>query len=521
MKSHIFLKGAAILTAAGLISKLFGAVYRIPFFRVVGSEGMGLYQMAYPLYTMLLAISSAGIPVAVSKLISESIARRDIVSVNRVFKTTLIFITVFSGLVSYILYMNAGYLANEILKDSRAYYSIVAISPAIFFVGIMSVFRGYFQGFQQMAPTASSQILEQFVRVGTVLAGAYMFLPQGVEFAAAAATFGAVTGASAGCLFLFGLYFFREKRRNVSKSYGSFPRKPLGVSKILTRITILAVPISLGGLVIPVMQTLDALTVPGRLQLAGFSVSRAAQLYGELTGGAATLVNLPTVFTISLATSMVPSVSSFLERGNIAEVNRQIDLGLAITVMVCLPAAVGLAILATPVSDLLYDCPETGVSLLYLAPAAIFLGLHQITTGILQGMGKTILPVINLLFGGFLKYILNYSLTAMPHIGIIGAALGTVGGFMLSSYLNYIFIRYYTNWRPCYRKLLLRPVIAVTIMGTVVYFMYRQLTIILGDSMATLTSILAGAILYFFILIWTGYFHQVGIGLPASLRLRR
>lgn len=518
MKSHMFLKGAVILTVAGLISKIFGAVYRIPFFRVVGSEGMGLYQMAYPLYTMLLAISSAGIPVAVSKLISESLARRDIITVNRVFRTTLVFITFLSGLASYLLYLNADYIATEILKDPRSYYSIAAISPAIFFVGIMSVFRGYFQGFQQMIPTAFSQILEQFVRVGTVLVGAYLFLPKGVEFAAAAATFGAVTGASAGCLFLVGLYFFGRKRPH-SNEY--LPRKSMGIGKILSRITVLALPISLGGLVIPVMQTLDALTVPGRLQLAGFSVSRAAQLYGELTGGAATLINLPMVITISLATSIVPSVSSFLERGNLTEVNKQINTALSITMMVCLPAAVGLAVMATPVSNLLFDCPETGIPLLYLAPATVFLGLHQTTTGILQGMGKTILPVVNLTLGALLKFFLNYILTAMPNIGIVGAALGTVGGFALSSYLNYIFIRYYTNWRPSYRNLLLRPGIAVTIMGAGVYYIYRHLTISMAESTATLTSVLAGALIYAIVLIQTGFLQQVGIKLPFSLRFRR
>lgn len=517
MKTQTFLKGAAMLTAAGLLSKVFGALYRIPFFRVVGSEGMGLYQMAYPLYTMLLAVSSAGIPVAVSKLISESITRRDIMEVKRIFRTTMVFIGLLSGLVSYLLYINAGFLANQVLHDGRAYYSIIAISPAIFFVGVMSVFRGYFQGFQLMAPTAFSQIFEQFIRVGTVLVGAYLFLPKGVEYAAAAATFGAVAGGAAGGLFLACLYFYKPIPNTNPLPNFNFPRHTWGTVQILKRIIVLALPISLGGLVIPVMQALDALTVPSRLQLAGFTVSRAAQLYGELTGGAATLINLPTVITISLATSIVPSISAFLERGNLAEVNRQIHTAVHITLMLCLPAAVGLAVLAVPISSLLYDCPEAGRPLLYLTPAALFLGMHQVTTGVLQGMGKTVVPVINLMIGAGLKFVLNYFLTAMPQVGIIGAAFGTVGGFMLSSYLNYIFIRFYCDWKPHYRKLLLRPVLAVTIMGAGVYFIHEQSRIILGESWAALVSMITGATIYLIVLIKTNALHDIGFNFAGPL----
>lgn len=511
MKTQTFLKGAAILTAAGLLSKIFGALYRIPFFRVVGSEGMGLYQMAYPLYTMLLALSSAGIPVAVSKLISESIARRDFMEVRRIFRTTMVFIALLSGLISYLLYINAGFLANQVLHDGRAYYSIVAISPAIFFVGIMSVLRGYFQGFQLMAPTAFSQIFEQFIRVGTVLVGAYLFLPKGVEYAAAAATFGAVTGGAAGGILLAGLYFYKPVPNTNPLPNFDFPRRAWGTVQILRRIIVLGLPISLGGLVIPVMQALDALTVPSRLQLAGSSVSRAAQLYGELTGGAATLINLPTVITISLATSLVPSISAFLERGNLVEVNRQIQTAVYITLMLCLPAAVGLAVLSVPISSLLYDCPEAGIPLLYLTPAALFLGMHQITTGVLQGIGKTVIPVFNLMIGAGLKFVLNYFLTAMPQFGIIGAALGTVGGFMLSSYLNYIFIRFYCDWKPKYRNLLLRPLLAATIMGAGVYFTHEQSRIVIGESWATLISIVIGAIIYLIVLIKTNALRDMGL----------
>jgi len=514
-----FLRGAAILTIAGLISKLLGALYRIPFFRVVGSEGMGLYQMAYPLYTMLLAVSSAGIPVAISKLVSENLARRDYYGVTKVFRVSLLFIALFSGTTSILLYKSAYYLAGHVLLDSRAGYSIMAIAPAVFLVSVMSVFRGYFQGYQEMAPTACSQVLEQAVRVLTVLVGAYFLLPRGIEFAAAAATFGTVTGAAAGIIFLAGLYFQKPRFDIVRPSKTGFIGKGSnrGVFGILNRVIVLALPISLAGLVMPVMQAVDALTVPGRLHLAGYSVSRAAQLYGQLSGGAVTLVNLPTIITISLASSLVPAISSLFERGNYREVNKQIGTALEITIMVCLPAAVGLAVLGAPVSDLLFKCPEAGVSLAFLAPAAVLLGLHQTTSGVLQGMGRTFLPAINLALGAVIKFFINYTLTAVPRVGIIGAALGTVGGFLISSTLNFIFVLHYTGWRPDLRTMLLKPTTAATIMGVGVYFSYFYLKTVLGSSWATVISILAGVICYVLVLAVLGSFQKIGIIGPGII----
>ena len=511
MTASAFLRGAAILTAAGLISKLLGAIYRIPFFRVVGPEGMGLYQMAYPLYTMLLAISSAGIPIAVSKLISENLAHRDFVGINKVFRISLIFITLVSGITSIVLMQSAHYLSEHVLHDARAYYSIAAIAPAVFFVGVISVFRGYFQGFQEMVPTAISQVIEQLARVVTVLVGAYVCLPQGVEFAAAAATFGAVTGSAAAAAFLGGLCFLKPYYSITPVgSISGFAGKSQSTLHILRRIIALALPISLGGLVMPVMQTLDALTVPGRLQLAGYSVQRATQLYGEFSGGAVTLINLPTVLTISLAASLVPAISGYLECANYRDIQRQTESAMKITVIVCLPAAVGLAVLAVPISDLLYDCPEAGLPLAFVAPAALFLGLHQTSAGILMGMGKTILPVFNLLLGAFIKLTCNYVLTAMPSVGITGAALGTVLGFLVSSYLNVVFIRRFNGWTPDYRSLLLRPAFAATIMAVVVYFSDSQLRLILGGSWATTISIVVGAAVYLGALATTGILRELG-----------
>jgi stage V sporulation protein B len=297
-----------VLATAGLISKVLGVLYRIPFARLVGAEGMGLYQMAYPIYTMVLAVATAGFPVAISVLISEKKARGDALGIRKVFRLSLILLSSTGLLMSWMLFRMSGYLADHVLHDSRAAYSLAFIAPAIFLAGVMSVFRGYFQGQQWMFPTALSQIIEQLIRVGTVLFAAWWLLPRGLEFAAAGATFGAVTGGLAGLFVLLIIYFgFKPVHSGSALSLNSLDE---GSLSLLKRLMILAFPIAMGALVMPVVQTLDALIVPQRLQQAGYTMQEATELFGQLSGMAGTLINLPGVITIALATSLVPAISA-------------------------------------------------------------------------------------------------------------------------------------------------------------------------------------------------------------------
>ncbi len=492
-------RGAVILTFAGVLSKIIGALYRIPLFRMIGAEGMGIYQMAYPIYVLLLTVSSAGIPVAISKLIAERVVARDSTGTRNILLVGLLLMVVVGIGCTLILYASAEFLARDVLKDPRAYYSVVAIAPAVALVGLMSVLRGYFQGFQTMYPTAFSQVIEQVFRVVAVLVGAYLFLPKGIHFAAAAATSGAVAGAVAGLAILMVCFIWRD--HFLPPMWGRYKNKSsLTLRRILYRIAALALPISIGGLVLPMVQILDAITVPMRLQHAGFSVAKASELYGELTGGAVTLVNVPTIVTLALATSLVPVISELRARNNRGAILRNTNIAVAASVALCLPAAVGLFLLAEPIADLLFNCPEAGIPLSILAPAAVFLGLHQTTSGILQGFGKTYLPVKNLAIGVVIKLGLNYYLTALPALGIKGAAVGTVAGFGISSLLNCLDISRVMGWRPAW-YLLSKPVIAATIMALGVYFLYRSLILISGAHLATLLVILLGAAIYIVVLL--------------------
>ena len=198
-----FLRGALILTAAGLMVKLIGAFNRILLSRLLGGEGIGLYQMAYPVYLLMVSVSSAGIPIAISIIVAEKIARNDYAGAGRIFRVSLGLMVVTGIFFALALYGMAGFLIdNNIIRDERAYQALIALTPAVFFATILASFRGYFQGHQMMTPPAVSQILEQFVRVVTMVVLAYYLLPYGLEYAAAGAAFGAVPGALAGLIVL-------------------------------------------------------------------------------------------------------------------------------------------------------------------------------------------------------------------------------------------------------------------------------------------------------------------------------
>jgi len=502
MTGRNFLKGAFILSFAGVLIKLMGAVYRIPLARLIGGEGMGLYQMAYPVYTMILALSTAGIPVAISLLVSEKEALGDFRGARRVFLVSLVMLALVGLAFTLLLFFNSYWLASHVLYDERAFYPLIAICPAIFITAVSSAFRGYFQGNQTMVPTAISQVFEQLFRVLTVLVMAYFLLSYGVEFAAAGATFGAVTGSVASLIVLLIFYMLFSWRGREEADRSSSKGEPF--ASLLGRIIIIAVPLSLGGLVMPIMQVIDATIVPLRLQAAGHSMARATELFGQFSGMANTLINLPTIVTISLAVSLVPAISEAMAKKRPAQVKSLIDAAIWVTVLLCLPSAVGLWLLSTPIARFLYGIPEVGLSIAVLAPTTLLLGLYQATSGALQGTGKTYLPVKNLLIGVMLKGTLNYYLVGLPSLGIKGAGIATLVGFTVALLLNYRDVKKHTGFSLSWYKSIFTPMIGTAVMSFLVIRVYYAVVNSFGNSAAVLLSIAVGGLSYLLVILLLG-----------------
>lgn len=507
-KGQNFVKGAAILGIAGVVVKILGAIYRIPLSNIIKPEGMGYYQTAYPFYVLLLTISTAGVPVAVAKLVAEKRAIGDYKNAHKIFKVALIGL-IFLGLVTSMVIAFGAKSIVEYLGNENAYYALIALVPALFFVPIMSAFRGFFQGSQSMVPTALSQIVEQFFRVITGLSLTVLLLGRGIPIAAGGASFGGSMGAIFGTLVIMWIYL-RQKKEIQLEIDTTVKEREYSIKSIIKDLLLIAVPITLGAAISPIMDTIDAALVLRRLQAINYSAAQANDLYGQLKGMAQTLINLPQVFSIAISMSLMPAIANASSRKSKEEVAELISTGLRLTLLIGLPAAFGLFVLAKPIVSLLYfnltagENAVTGEILQYLALGVVFLTLVQALTAIIQGLGKPFIPVRNLLFGAIAKIILTYFLTAIPAINVKGAAISTVVAFAIAGSLNFLYVIRVVKADLDLKNIFLKPLGSALGMAIIARISYNLLNNLVGGSLATLLAVSIGGFSYFILLIMTG-----------------
>ena len=434
MAKDKFLKGAMILTLAGLMVKVIGSVNRILLSRLLGGEGIGLYQIAYPIYLLILAVAAAGIPTAISIMVSELLAKGDRRNVKRVFKVSLKLMALVGLVLALLLFFAAGWLVSSgIIQDARAYYAIVALIPAVFFATILASFRGFFQGHQLMTPPACSQIIEQLVRVITMVLLAYVLLPFGLEYAAAGAAFGAVPGSITGLLVLS--YFYRKHKAlwQAEAQPGDYPLEK--AASITKRLLYLAIPVSLANVLVPVSNIVDVVLVPSRLAAHGVAVEQATALFGYLTGMAQPLIMMATIPTMSLSASLVPAIREAFTLGDKESITSKARMAMKLCCLITVPAALGMSAFAEQISLLLYGTSKATVAIMHSGPAICLLGMQQITAGMLQGIKQINGPMRNMFIGILLKIAAVYLLTTEAW-QIAGAAWATNINFGVTALLN-------------------------------------------------------------------------------------
>ncbi|MGI6163719.1 MAG: putative polysaccharide biosynthesis protein [Bacillota bacterium] len=489
-KDNRFLKGAFTLAIAGLMVKIIGAVYRIPLYSILGSEGMGLFQYAYPIYAIMLTVSSAGLNVAISKAVAERWVLKKYGAAREVFRVSIILMAVLGLAGTLLLYSMSGWIAGNMAKDPRARLSIAAISPALFLAAVLSALRGWFQGIEEMEAPAVSQVLEQIGRLLTMYVLARMLLPKGIEYAASGATFGAAVGAFVGIVYIGIVYFTRARHWAVSngEQTGSWP----SIAKEVIRI---AVPISLASAVFGITELIDLGLVPGRLQAAGISPDEATRLFGQLAGGAFPFLNIPTIFTGALQAALVPSISGATVLRDRVSITRRVQKALTMTIVLALPAAMGLYVLAEPVPALLLKDLGIGRILRPLTPAVLFLALQQVTSGILHGLGRLRAPLINLAWAALAKAVLTYFLVGMPVMGIVGASVATTFHFGVAAILNLVAIQRELG-NPVDPVSILKISLSSAIMSVVVSLAYVRLQVMVSWKVGTVIAIALGVIIY-------------------------
>lgn len=499
MKKQSLIKSTFILGFAGIVSKFLGLFFRWPLQMLIGDEGVGYYQMSFPLYMFFIAAAS-GIPVAVSKMVSERNAIGDYEGVIQVLRKAMLLMFILGTGFTAILLIFSKPIIYFLKWDNKSYYSLVAIAFAPIFISIMSAFRGFFQGLQNMNYTAISQVIEQIGRVVVGVGLAYLFLPRGIEYSAGGAALGAAAGGLFGGIYLAIKYFKVRKDIIVHKIRDN--------KEVLSKLLYIAIPVSLGAAVSSIMSLIDSALVPQKLLQAGFTYKESTILYGQLTGKAFILINVPLTLSAALCASLVPIIAEYHILNRRFEVVNKVDLAVKLSLVIALPSMLGLYSLAYPILDLIFPGQSAGFNILqYSAISIPFIILAQTSTAILQGVGYYIIPVLNLGVGCIMKIAITLFMVPIPHINIYGAVIGSIVGYIVASLLNIKLLRKKLKVHINYFETAVKPAFAslLMIIAVVIIYMYVY-NYTMSSRIACLLAIFSGLVIYIVLIVAFGIF---------------
>ena len=477
-KQNSFFGGAAILAAGILIVKLIGMFYKIPLINIIGEAGAADFNNAYNIYAVLLTVSTAGLPVAVSKLVSEANALDRRNQLRRTFRLALVLFLAL-GLVSFlVMFFRADALAG-MMNDSKAAAGIRALAPAVVCVGCLAALRGYSQGHSNMAPTSVSQIIEALCKLVVGLGLAFWLVKQGKDPDVAAA--GAITGVTVGTVVALAymvLDFLLSRGREDIRGTD----RPDSAGSILANILKIAVPITLSSSMVGIVTVIDSSLVQGQLQSALDLTEQASRtLYGNYSG-ALNIYNLPTSLMAAITASVIPAVSAALARRDRRGAARITGSALRITALLSFPMGVGLFVLGTPIIRLLFpklNVAVAGPLLSTLGIATPFVCMVLVCNSVLQAHGFINLPVIVMVLGGIVKIVNNYNLVGA--IGIAGAPVGNILCFGLALVLDLVVITRVIPNRPRLLPIFAKPAAASAVMGGAAWAVYGLLSRILSS----------------------------------------
>ncbi len=499
MKRQSLIKGTIILGTAGIAAKFLGLFFRWPLQMLIGDEGVGYYQMSFPLYMFFIAAAS-GIPIAISKMVSERNAVNDRQGAVQVLSTAMILMLVMGMTFTACLLIFSRQIIGLLSWDEKSYYSLIGIAFAPIFISMMSALRGFFQGLQNMTYSAVSQLLEQAGRVVVGVSLAYILLPKGIEYSAGGAAVGASAGGVVGGVYLLIKYF------RVKKEF-RFLRKKTS-HNILGQLLKIAVPVSIGAAVSTIMNLIDSIIVPQKLLEAGFTYKQSTILYGQLTGKAFILTNLPLTLSAALCASLIPIIAEAYILNKRIQVLKKVEMAMRISMVISMPSFLGLFFLSFPILNLIFPGQTAGYEILqYLSISIPFIILAQTSTAILQGIGVYSKPVINLALGCIIKVVVTLSLVPVPDINIYGAVIGTILGYFGASILNMRLLKKQLNITINFYNVILKPSFASLIMIIAVVLIYENVyNYTINSNISCITSILSGAFIYIILILIFGVF---------------
>ena len=474
-QKQTFLGGAAVLALATAIVKVIGAFYKIPLNRLIGDEGFGYFNTAYDIYSVLLMISTTGLPVAMSRMISEAKALGQTNQIHRIYKTA------FAAFLALGLVGSGGMMIlckalAGLMSQSESWFAILCLSPAMLFICLISAERGFFQGQSNMVPTSMSQILEALCKLAVGLSMAFLFnrLTGSMTYAAGGAILGVTLGTVVSTIYL------TAKRRKASREMEKEPcldPTELSSRQTLSRLLAIAVPITLGAAGLQIITTVDAAVYMARLKGAAGLVDEADGLKG-IYNFAQTIFNLPCAFISPLTISVIPAITEQITLRRHKMANTVAESATRVMSLIAMPCSVGLVVLAEPIMQVLggYDGARlelATVLMRILGFCVFFNSFVLVLNAIMQAHGFVYIPVIFMVVGGIVKVIVNYILVGNPDINIVGAPIGTLVCYVIIALLDVFAMRRVLRHPPKMLQNLYKPALASLVMGAAAYGAYQ------------------------------------------------
>lgn len=524
MKKQSFIKGALILIIANAISKILGAVFKIPLAYILKEEGMALFNASFGAYIMLLSFITSGIPLAISKKTAEYNARKKDREILRLVKTSEI-IMITAGIAgTFILYFFADLLA-AFINDPKTAPCIRLLSPSVFFVAMSAVYKSYFQGIQNMTPTAVSQVIEAIVKLAAGYAFSVYFSKYGIVYAACGAVLGVTVGEAVATLILWIMYIIDKQSYNI-KNIGKEPEITADIMKF-------SLPLIATSGISGVISMIDVSMIRHCLEMASFDIYSAERLfmkyssftnffdnihetlklgadgarwlYGAYSGYAMTVFHLPTGIIGVFGVSILPVIAAAMELGDKKRASRTIGLALRCANLIAMPCFIIMFMLSSEILYILFKNTASAQMLSIASPCVIMVSVITITNAVLQASGKIMIPFRNMLAGTAVKLALNYILISNPYLNIIGAPLASIADLSVAAVLNMLSVKKHTGIKYDIVKIFFKPFLSASAMGLIIYLIKPVVNVYWGNGSAALCILVtAGAAAYGMMIFLTG-----------------
>ncbi|CDD37723.1 putative stage V sporulation protein B [Clostridium sp. CAG:356] len=499
-KKETFMQGVVTIMFSQILIKVLGLIYTL---YLTNREGFGdagnaIYASGYQIYALLLTVSSIGVPNAISKLVSERLAVGDNKGANKIFKVALVTFGALGAIGSMLLFFGAHVIAYSWTQIPESELTLVALAPAIFFVSISSVFRGYFNGRRTLKITARAQTIEQVFKtvltIGIVEIVAYA-TSTSTEMMAAGANVATTLATFSSFAYLF--MYYRLKRKEIGNEIQSSTNyKYENVKTIVKNILMVSIPLTLSSIMTSFNKNIDSFTVK-RILSTYMPADIATKLYGQLSGKVDTVTNLPLAINIAFATALVPAISAAKAKNDRETATKRTSFSLLTSMLIGLPCVVGMIVFAQPILNLLYPNAKEGALLLQLiSVSVIFSILDQTINGALQGFGKVMIPATALGIGCLVKLVLNIVLLKIPFFNVYGAAIGSIACHAVAFTIVFNVLKKYVKLDLPLGKFVIKPVIATGIMSVCSYTLCVILKGIIPGNTATLIAMAFAVIVY-------------------------